>query len=62
MTQKPVKEQANELYEFFEKDYSDYKSSKISAIDQCDVNIRTSILPEEKVFWIDVKTELKNNY
>lgn len=57
-----IKAKANELYELYENDYSDFKNSRLRAIEHCNKNISRSETIHERVFWIDVKTELKTNY
>lgn len=57
-----IKAKANELYEYYEKDYSEFKNSRMRAVDHCNTNIEKSETIEDRLFWIDVKTELKTNY
>lgn len=56
-----VTKQAIGLYEYYERDYTDFTNSRLRAIKYCDVRILNNTEPEVKLFWLDVKTELQNS-
>ena len=57
-----IQQKANELYELYERDYSDFTNSKLRAIGHCQREIWRTESKEDKLFWIDVKKELNKNY
>jgi len=57
-----IESKANELYEFYERDYSDFTNSKLRAIEYCKRQIWRSESKEVKLFWIDVKNHLNKKY
>lgn len=53
---------ALQLYEYYERDYTDFTNSRLRAIKYCDAQIANKNLSEqEKLTWLDVKTELQNS-
>jgi hypothetical protein len=60
--QDKVKKIANELYEFYERDYTSFINSKLRAISYCNRKIWASDSNDNKLIWVEVKKELKDNY
>lgn len=57
--QKLISHTANELYEFYERDYNDFTNSALRSIGFCERQARS----QNPDFWLDVKHYLKtNNY
>lgn len=52
---------AIELYEHYERDYTDFTNSRLRAIKYCDAKITISRSSDDKLMWLDVKTELQNS-
>jgi hypothetical protein len=53
---------AMDLYEYYERDYDSFINSRLRAIKYCNAQISNSNLSEqEKLTWLDVKTELQNS-
>lgn len=52
---------AIQLYEHYERDYTDFTNSRLRAIRYCDNKIATVSTSEDKLIWLDVKTELQNS-
>lgn len=52
---------AIQLYEFYERDYTDFTNSRLRAIRYCDTKISSATEQTQKLFWLDVKTELQNS-
>ena len=58
-----VKKAANDIYEHYERDYTDFTNSKLRSVSYCERKILETENQEEKLFFLDVKTELNNgNY
>ena len=56
-----VAKAAMDLYEYYERDYTSFINSRLRAIKYCDSQISNKNLSEqEKLTWLDVKTELQN--
>jgi len=53
---------ANELYEYFERDYKSFTCSKQRAILYCQKMTNISSNQQDKIFWIDVKTLIKRKF
>lgn len=57
-----VEKQAIGLYEYYERDYNNFTNSRLRAIKYCNAQIANSNVPApDKLFWLDVKTELQNS-
>lgn len=52
---------AIQLYEHYERDYANFTNSRLRAIKYCDNKIATVSTSEDKLIWLDVKTELQNS-
>jgi len=59
--QEKVAQAAIKLYEYYERDYTDFTNSRLRAIKYCDLRIANNNEKEAKLFWLDVKTELQNS-
>ncbi len=57
-----VKKIANELYEFYERDYKSFTNSKLRAVGHCNRKIWATDSNEDKLMWVEIKKELNNNY
>lgn len=53
---------ANQLYEYYERDYNDFTNSKLRAMEHCKREIWRTESKEDKLFWIDVKNHLNKKY
>lgn len=56
-----VTKQAMGLYEYYERDYDSFINSRLRAIRYCDTKISSATEQTQKLFWLDVKTELQNS-
>lgn len=57
-----VTKQAMGLYEYYERDYDSFINSRLRSIKYCNAQIANPNLTEQdKLFWLDVKTELQNS-
>lgn len=56
-----VTKQAIGLYEYYERDYTEFMNSRLRAIKYCDAQIANCKSEPDKLFWLDVKTELQNS-
>ena len=52
---------ALQIYEHYERDYTAFVNSRLRAIKYCDAKIANVPSEEEKLTWLDVKTELQNS-
>lgn len=59
--QEKIAQTAIKLYEYYERDYTDFTNSRLRAIKYCDLRILNNSEKEAKLFWLDVKTELQNS-
>lgn len=58
-----IKKKANDLYEWYERDYKDFTNSRIRAMEYCRKQIWNPNIPEgDKLFWLEVKEELRKKY
>ena len=57
-----IKSKANELFEFYERDYRSFHSSKSRAISHCDRELRIISDEEQRAILEEVKKELKKNF
>lgn len=57
-----VKIEANNLYEFYERDYYSFESSKLRAIADCQRKLRVISDKSQRLLWEAVINELKKNF
>lgn len=57
-----IKARANSLFEFFERDYRSFHTSKSRAIAHCDRELRIVSDENERAILEEVKKELKKNF
>ncbi len=57
-----VKTEANNLYEFYERDYNSFQSSKLRAIADCERKLRVISDTSQRLLWESVMNELKKNF
>jgi hypothetical protein len=57
-----IKSKANDLFEFYERDYRSFHSSKSRAIAHCDRELRIISDEEQRAILEEVKKELKKNF
>lgn len=57
-----VKSEANNLYEFYERDYYSYQSSKLRAIADCERRLRLISDSSQRILWEAVINELRKNF
>lgn len=57
-----VKREANNLYEFYERDYNSFQSSKLRAIADCERKLRMISDTSQRILIDAIKKELKDNF
>lgn len=57
-----IEKKANELYEYYERDYKDFTNSKLRAMEHCKRENWLTESKEDRLFWIDVKHFINKNY
>ncbi len=57
-----IKIKANELYEYYERDYNNFYNSKARSIAHCERELRFISDEEQRRLWIEIKEELKKNF
>ncbi len=57
-----VKREANNLYEFYERDYNNFQSSKLRAIADCERKLRMISDTSQRILIDAIKKELKDNF